>query len=113
MEGTIDKLKVQVNKLSKTLNGNLMPNNIQLIFDHSNEIFKKEFDEFNKLQQSGKLSDSELEEKRLIVREKELNLRNKYKNYSRTNNLLNLPDSEKLITLDKFKDNLNKVERAL
>jgi len=100
MEGTIDKLKVQVNELSETIGGEIMPNNIQLIFDHSNEIFKKEFDQWCKLQQSGKLDASELQAKRLILREKELNLRKQR----------DLAHSIKLITLEKFKANLNKVD---
>ena len=66
MEGTIDKLKVQVNELSETIIGKIMPNNIGLL----DVLFKKELDEWHKLQQSGKLTDSDLEEKRLILREK-------------------------------------------
>ena len=97
MEGTIDKLKVQVNELSKTISGNLMPNNIGLL----DVLFKKELDEWNKLQQSGKLTDSDLEEKRLILREKEINIRNEKKLH---------PRNENLITLEKFKHNLNKVD---
>ena len=97
MEGTIDKLKVQVNELSKTISGNLMPNNIGLL----DVLFKKELDEWHKLQQSGKLTDSDLEEKRLILREKEINIRNE-KNLH--------PRNENLITLEKFKHNLNKVD---
>ena len=93
MEGTIDKLKVQVNELSETISGNIMPNNIEVVIDNLNEKFKKELDEFHKLRQSNKLSVDDLEVKRLIIRDKEINIRNERQKYTMVN--------EKFITLEK------------
>ena len=99
MEGTIDKLKVQVNELSEKIGGEIMYNNIHLIHHQLKKDFKKDFDEWHKLQQSGKLDTNELETKRLILRQREIDLRKE----------TNGKDDEKLITLKKFKDNLSKI----
>jgi len=108
MEGTIAKLKVQVNELSETIGGEIMYNNIQLIFDHSHEIFKKEMDEWQHPNLQHVDCPAVHEAKRLILREKELNLPKC--NYPTRNGFWMFPDSEKLITLEKFKANLNKVD---
>ena len=76
-----------------------MYNNIHLIHHQLKKDFKKDFDEWYKLQQSGKLDTSELETKRLILRQREIDLRKE----------TNSKDDEKLITLKKFKDNLSKI----
>lgn len=99
MEGSIDKLKVQVNELSETNGGEIMYNNIRLIHYQLKKDFKKDFDEWHKLQQSGKLDTSELETKRLILRQREIDLPKE----------TNGKDDEKLITLKKFKHNLSKI----
>jgi len=112
MEGTIDKLKVQVNELLETISGNIMPNNIHIVHHQMKKDFKKDLDEWHKLQNSGKLLKSELETKRLILREKEINIRKetRYNEPRNINGFMNLLDDEKLITLEKFKDNLSKVD---
>lgn len=100
MEGTINKLEVQIDELSKTICGKLMPNNIGIL----DVQFQKESNEFHKLFQSGKLSESELEEKRLILRKKEIKIRNEKKLH---------PKKGELITLEQFKANLNKVDEDI
>ena len=100
MDGTIVKFKTQVNELKKLIEGNILPNNIEIARQQLNTDFQKEMSEWRTLQNSGTLSSSELESKRLIMRQKEIDLRNKFEN----NELV------KLITLEKFKDNLSKKE---
>tara|TARA_B100000795_G_C22651692_1_gene380531 strand:+ start:253 stop:864 length:612 start_codon:yes stop_codon:yes gene_type:complete len=100
MDGTIVKFKTQVNELKKLIEGNILPNNIEIARQQLNTDFQKEMSEWRTLQNSGTLSSSELESKRLIMRQKEIDLRNKFEN----NELV------KLITLEKFKDNLSKTD---
>ena len=44
MEGTIDKLKVQVNELSETIGGDIMPNNFKIFYDNMNNDERNKWD---------------------------------------------------------------------
>ena len=113
LDGTIDKLKVQVNELSENINGKIIPNNIQLVHHQMKQDFQKDLDEFHQLRQSRKLDAIELETKRLIVEQKGMDLRKEteYNKCRRSvNGIIILPDDEKLITLDQFKNNLSKID---
>lgn len=112
MEETIDKLKLQVDKLSKNINGKIMPNNIHLVHYQMKKDFKKDLDEFIKLQQGNLLNESDLEARRLSLGQREIDLRKETKRGERgfINGYMELNDNEKLITLKEFKNNLNKVD---
>ena len=112
MDGTIVKFETQVNELKKLIEGDIMHNNVQLVHRQLNTDFQKELNEWQTLQQSGKLSSTELESKRLIIRQKEIDLRKETNRGSRryNNGYLVLSDDDKFITLEKFKDNLSKID---
>lgn len=112
MDGTIVKLETQVNELKKCIEGDIMPNNVQLVHRQLNTDFLKECNEFNTLYQSGRLSSTELEQKKLIIRQKKIELRRREEIGSRSyrNGYLVLSDDNKFITLEKFKDNLSKID---
>ena len=133
MDGTIVKFETQVNELKKYIDGNIMPNNIQLVLQQLNIDFMQEANEshkhqhsgqfpsimksiytnFKKEEDSGQFSSSELESKRLIIRRQEICLRKELgyglRRYN-NNGYLVLSDDDKFITLEKFKDNLSKID---
>ena len=104
LDGTIDKLKVQVNELSENINGNIMPNNIKLVYDQMTIDYRKESSEFHQLLQNGKLDANELEIKRFVIKEQKLiidQMKREIPSNSRA--------KETFITLEKFKNNLSKI----
>ena len=103
LDGTIGKLKVQVNELSEKIKGNIMPNNIHIVHHQMKKDLQKDLDEWHKLQNSGKLCKSEIETRRLFLRQREIYIRRKTKYHLKT-------DNEKFITLEKFKENLSKID---
>ena len=112
LDGTVDKLKLQVDELSENISGKIMPNNLHLVHDQMQKDFRKDLDKFMELKQSRKLSATELETKRLSLRQREIDMRKetKYNKRRRVNGFMELLDNEKFITLEKFKDNLSKID---
>ena len=99
MNGTIIKFETQINVLSEIIKGNIMPNNIKLVRYQTQKDFKKELDQFNILIESEKIFKNEIRNKSIIL-ERKRGLRDEIQDPQ---------DDDKFITLEKFKDNLNKV----
>lgn len=109
MDETIEKLDLLVKKLSGNINGEILPNNIQIVHHKMKKDFNKDLEEFIKLQQNKLLNQTDIEAKRLSLRQREIDLR-KQGERPIINNLMQLNDNEKLITLEKFKNNLSKAD---
>ena len=110
MEETIKKLELLVKKLSRNITGKILPNNIQIVHYQMKKEFDKDLEEFHKLRQSKLLNQTDIEAKRSILRQREIDLR-KHRERPIIDNLMQFNDNEKFITLEKFKSNLSKVDQ--
>ena len=110
MEETIEKLDLLVKKLSENISGEILPNNIQIVYHQMKKEFDKDLEEFIKLQQNKLLNQTDIEAKRSSLRQREIDLR-KQRERSIIDNLMQFNDNEKFITLEKFKSNISKVDQ--
>lgn len=110
MEETIEKLDLLVKKLSENISGEILPNNIQIVHYQMKKEFDKDLEEFIKLRQNKLLNETDMEAKRLSLRQREIDLR-KQRERPIIDNLMQFNDNEKFITLEKFKSNISKVDQ--
>jgi hypothetical protein len=104
MNGTITKLRTQVDEFAKNIEGEIMPNNIAIVESSIEKTFQKECSDLNILH--GKISDEEYKKRLTILQTKHYDIRQQI---NRSNNR-RLSEDEKYITLKEFIDNLNKVD---
>ena len=112
LDGTIDKLNIQINEIAKCIDGKIMPNNIHIIHHQMQKDFQKEMSEVHRLQNDGVLYGDELKRRTEIIRKKEIDIREKngYNTGRNRNGYLVLHENEKFITIPEFINNLNKVD---
>ena len=112
LDGTIDKLNIQINEIAKCIDGKIMPNNIHIIHHQMQQDLQKETSEYNRLHGDGVLYGDELKKRTEIIRKKNIDIREKngYNTGRNRNGYLVLHENEKLITLTEFINNLNKVD---
>ena len=110
MDGTIVKFETQLNELKKYIEGDILPNNIEIVVNQYNKDYN---DGCNKLilkRQSGELSNEETNNKATILRQKLETVNNKYKRLNSRAGLKSgydiIDDRSKNITLKEFKNNL-------
>ena len=106
MNGTITKLRTQVDEFAKNIEGKIMPNNIKIVESSIEKIFQKECSDLYILH--GKISDEEYKKRSTILKTKSSDIRQQI---GRSNSG-RLSEDEKHITLNEFIDNLNKVDDA-
>ena len=106
MNGTITKLRTQVDEFAKNIEGKIMPNNIAIVGSSIEKTFQKECSDLRILH--GKISDEEYKKRSTILQTKSSDIRQQINRSD--NNRLN--EDDKYITLKQFIDNLNKVDDA-
>ena len=68
LDGTIDKLNIQINEIAKCIDGKIMPNNIHIIHHQMQQDLQKETSEYNRLHGDGVLYGDELKKRKEIIR---------------------------------------------
>ena len=109
LDGTIEKLQVQINELSKEISGNIMPDNLEVLISSKSLKLRKIIDDFHYTQREN-LSETELEEMKKRVENEQIKIRNeieklKIKQNDRRNKSV-IMNKSVLISLDEFKKNL-------
>lgn len=113
MDGTIVKFETQVNELKKCIEGDIMPNNIEVVVNQYNKDYREGCNKLILKRQSGELSEEDVRNQSYILRQKLETVKNKY---NRLNNRAGtvsrnscydiIDDRSKNITLKEFKNNL-------
>ena len=111
MDGTIVKFETQVNELKKFIEGDIMPNNIEIVVNQYNKDYNEGCNKLILKRQSGELSKEETNNKATILRQKLETVNNKYKRLNSRARLGEhgydiIDDRSKNITLKEFKNNL-------
>ena len=111
MDGTIVKFETQVNELKKFIEGDIMPNNIEIVVNQYNKDYNEGCNKLILKRQSGELSKEETNNKATILRQKLETVNNKYKRLNSRARLGEhgydiIDDRSKNITLEEFKNNL-------
>lgn len=109
LNGTIEKLQVQINELSKEIAGDIMPDNLEVLIFSKSLKLRKIIDNFHYTQREN-LSETELEEMKKRVENEQIKIRNeieklRIKQNDRKNKSV-LSNKSVLISLDEFKKNL-------
>ena len=102
LDGTIIKLRTQVDEIAKNIEGEIMPNNYTLLREQKTIDYQKACDNFSKDVKQGLIDDDEEKKQRQYLTERQQEL---FKENS------HLQDTK--ITLDQFKDNLSKVTKEI
>jgi len=113
LDGTITKLRTQVDEIGKNIKGKIMRDNFLLLREQETTDYQKACEKFNKEYQQGLISDEELGPQKKYLRDRKQKEDAKYSewsNYSRGEMKTNDPPK---ITLEKFKDNLSKVRQEI
>lgn len=97
MDATLTKLEVQIDELAENFEGVLMPNNFEAVLRGMEQDLQKDLSEWHK-----KSNGIYEEGKRKIMREREINLREKKQKFSR--------EARNKITLGEFQNNLNLID---
>ena len=102
LDGTIIKLRTQLDEMAKNIEGKIMPNNYTLLREQKTVNFHKAHEKFNMEVKQGLINDEEniKQQKNLAERQQELIKANSH------------PQDTK-ITLGQFKDNLSKVNKEI
>ena len=111
MDGTIVKFETQVNELKKFIEGDIMPNNIEIVVNQYNKDYNEGCNKLILKRQSSELSKEETNNKATILRQKLETVNNKYKRLNSRARLGEhgydiIDDRSKNITLEEFKNNL-------
>lgn len=97
MDATLTKLEVQIDELAENFESVLMPNNFEAVLRGMEQDLQKDLSEWHK-----KSNGIYEEGKRKIMREREINLREKKQKFSR--------EARNKITLGEFQNNLNLID---
>jgi len=111
MDGTIVKFETQVNELKKCIEGDILPNNIEIVVNQYNKDYNEGCNKLILKRQSSELSKEETNNKATILRQKLETVNNKYKRLNSRARLGEhgydiIDDRSKNITLKEFKNNL-------
>ena len=111
MDGTIVKFETQVNELKKCIEGDILPNNIEIVVNQYNKDYNEGCNKLILKRQSSELSKEETNNKATILRQKLETVNNKYKRLNSRARLGEhgydiIDDRSKNITLEEFKNNL-------
>jgi hypothetical protein len=107
MDGTITKLRTQVDEFAKNFEGKIMPNNLELFYFSIDVHQSIECDELRAFH--GIISEDEYKKRSEILRKKQEQIREEKKPYMRRVGNRRLKTDEKFITLDKFTNNLKHI----
>ena len=116
LDGTIIKLRAQVDEISKNIEGKIMRDNFPLLREQETSDYQKACDKFSKDVNQGLIDDDEAKRQRLNLvdrKQKEdreyIQWRDQFQEEEKTPG----PVFHGKITLEKFKDNLSKVRQEI
>ena len=116
LDGTIIKLRAQVDEISKNIEGKIMRDNFPLLREQETTDYQKACDKFSKDVNQGLIDDDEAKRQRLNLvdrKQKEdreyIQWRDQFHREEKTPG----PVVHGKITLEKFKDNLSKVSQEI
>jgi len=112
LDGTIIKLRTQVDEFGKNIEGKIMRDNFPLLREQETTDYQKACDKFNKEYQQGLISDEEVLKQKKYLRDRKQKEDAKYREWRDSSGEMNVNNVEK-ITLEKFKDNLSKVTKEI
>lgn len=102
MDGTIIKLRTQVDEFAENIEGEIMPNNLELFYYDIEIHFARECKELSACR--GKIGEDEFNKRNDVLRKKQTEMRNDKQRFH--SHAVNRKENAKFITLDKFIDNL-------
>jgi hypothetical protein len=111
LDGTIIKLRTQVDEISKNIQGEIMIDNIPLLREQETIDYQKACDKFSKDLNQGLIDDDEVKKQRQYLIDRKKKQIEKYQKWQQKSQLIGVRNSQ--ITLEKFKDNLSKVSQDL
>ena len=119
LDGTIIKLQTQLDEIGKNIEGRIMRDNYPLLREQETYDYQKACNKFNKEYQQGLISDEEVVKRKKYLAERKQKEDTKYQEWCNEDRSCSGPRSNgneidlTKITLDKFKDNLSKVNKEI
>ena len=110
LDGTIIKLRTQVDEISKNIQGEIMIDNIPLLREQEIIDYQKACDKFSKDLNQGLIDDNEVKKQRQYLIDRKQKADKKYQKWQQKSQL---SISRSQITLEKFKDNLSNVRQEI
>jgi len=111
LDGTITKLRTQVDEIGKNIEGKIMRDNFPLLREQETTDYQKACEKFNKEYQQGLRSDEEARKQRQYLVDIKQKTDAKYREWRDSSGEMKMNDEK--ITLEKFKDNLSKVTKEI
>jgi len=112
LDGTITKLRTQVDEFGKNVEGKIMRDNFPLLREQETTDYQKACDKFSNDVNQGLIDDDEAKKQRQCLVDRKQKEYAKYREWRDSSGEMNVNNFEK-ITLEKFKDNLSKVTKEI
>jgi hypothetical protein len=109
LDGTIIKLRTQVDEFGKNIEGKIMRDNFPLLREQETTDYQKACDKFSKDVTQGLIDDDEAKKQRQYLVDRKQKEDAKYREWRDGEMKMN----DEKITLEKFKDNLSKVRQEI
>ena len=111
LDGTIIKLRTQVDEFGKNIEGKIIRDNFPLLREQETTDYQKACDKFSKDVNQGLIDDDEAKKQRQCLVDRKQKEDAKYSEWRNSSGEMKMNDEK--ITLEKFKDNLSKVRREI
>ena len=113
LDGTITKLRTQVDEIGKNIEGKIMRDNFPLLREQETTDYQKACEKFSKDVTQGLIDDDEAKKQRQYLVDRKQKEDSKYREWRGSNCSSDSRVQDEKITLEKFKDNLSKVRREI
>jgi hypothetical protein len=115
LDGTIIKLRAQLDEIGKNIEGKIMRDNYPLLREQETYDYQKACNKFNKEYQQGLISDEEVvKQKKYLAEEKQKQYKKYYEWCTEDRSVpRSVSGMDHKITLNKFKDILSKVNKEI
>ena len=110
LDGTITKLRTQVDEIGKNIEGKIMRDNFPLLREQETTDYQKACTEFSKKVNKGLIDDDEAKKQRQYIVDIKQKTDAKYREWR---DMVVTSINDEKITLEKFKDNLSKVTKEI
>ena len=111
LDGTITKLRTQVDEIGKNIEGKIMRDNFLLLREQETTDYQKACDKFSNDVNQGLIDDDEAKKQRQCLVDRKQKEDAKYSEWRNSSGEMKMNDEK--ITLEKFKDNLSKVTKEI
>jgi hypothetical protein len=111
LDGTITKLRTQVDEIGKNIEGKIIRDNFPLLREQETTDYQKACDKFSKDVNQGLIDDDEAKKQRQCLVDRKQKEDAKYSEWRNSSGEMKMNDEK--ITLEKFKDNLSKVTKEI